>query len=66
VPRLNNGEKGKAVKIGRGPATVIGEPYPPSPSADGRPLFCAAQKGKAEDAVMTRKPGNLPGNFHLA
>ena len=65
MPRLNNGGKGKAVKIGRGPATVIGEPHSPSLSADGQPLLCPAQNGKAEDAVMTRKPGNLPGNLYL-
>ena len=28
VPRFRIGEKGKAVQIGRGPATVIGEPNP--------------------------------------
>jgi len=52
------------VEIGRGPATVIGEPNPPGRCC--QPLFCPAQKGKAEDAVMTRKPGNLPRNFHSA
>ena len=61
---MYNGVKGKAVRIGRGPATVIGEPHSPSPSADGQPLFCLAQNGKAEDAVMTREPGNLPGNLY--
>ena len=65
VPCLYNGGKGKAVRIGRGPATVIGEPHPLSPSVDGRPLFCPVQKGKAEDVVMTREPGNLPGNLDL-
>ena len=52
------------MRIGRGPATVIGEPSPPRRCR--QPLFCLAQKGKAEDEVMTRKPGNLPRNFHSA
>ena len=45
VPRMDRG-RGKAVRIGCGPATVIGEPDPRSPSADGQPLFCQRRKGR--------------------
>jgi len=51
--------KGKAVQIGRGPATVIGEPHPHQAF---EPATVLLLNGKAEDATMTRKPGDLPGN----
>jgi len=51
-----SGIKGKAVQIGRGPATVIGEPHPPR--RESQPLSRAAgwEGGRCGDDPKARKP----------
>jgi len=53
--------KGKAVRIGRGPATVIGEPTLSGVNASHCP---ARRDGKVGGAATTREPGSLPGDFN--